>query len=61
MNPYDYSTTQCQNIGFDSIESAKKTLGTMSLLKSLAPAYAADNGADGTILWTEIIEIINQT
>lgn len=60
MNAPDYTNSLCQSLGFDSAKAAKSQLGTEKLLEAISAPYQTDNGADGTILWTEIIDCVNQ-
>lgn len=59
MDPITYTENLAQTLGFQSLSLAKQELGTDTLLAQLEEGYISDNGNDGTILWTEVINTVN--
>ena len=58
MIPSEYLKKLTETIGYYSLEEARATLKKPELIEQLKEAYQSDNGTDGSILWTEILDLI---
>lgn len=59
MNIVDYITDLLTTLGFDSIEDAKKGLHLQDIESQAYEFYLSNNGAEGTVLWTEVLDFLN--
>lgn len=58
MNITDYLPQLLDNLGFPTVEDAKARLSPKELRKQAHAYYQSNNGADGTVLWTEVLSAL---
>lgn len=58
MNITDYIAQLVAELGFNSLEEAKEILPQETLLNQAEAFYRSNKGADGTVLWTEVLSAL---
>ena len=58
MNITDYIAALVADLGFNSLAEAKSILPKEHLLSQAEAFYLSNNGADGTVLWTEVLALL---